>query len=439
MKNYGLILCGMTLAAVALPPALLRAQDVEAAAEAVVEAARADADAAVAAAEAQVANATMSCAGRAPIWVAEEAAQSDLHNRAEPWQISLKSSQPQGRAFRLSEAATVRLETLTQNGGDSVLHLYDAAGESIALNDDSNGSYNSQIVTDLEPGDYCIVAEDLRNAMDLTLLVGLESHPSLLVSQELACGPETAAHSIQGSDLAATLQKSAYSFQAPALENAYVKFNIVEPQPFTLQARAGGGIDPMMTLFDENGYEIAANNDADGVNARLDFPEGLPSGAYCIGIRAASPSEGQISFSAEQLDVAQYTKAAYERGELAPVDGSYPTRPLKFNTTNGEVILQGAKVNWLSFELNEPSIVALRTLGTPSGADTMLSLFDESGEMLIQVDDVENSRNAAIAPMRLQEGRYFVALSDRASASQLGAPLRPVVVLAERYVKAKSE
>lgn len=473
MKLLSSSVSGLATAAMLLAPLPALAQSaaadaaptVEAAVDAVVETARDGADnvagAAVEAAEALVADAAaeataeataaamaaadaaqaasagnIAACGSNTLWVGGEAAASQLDGRAQPWMLDLRGSGPQGRMFRLSEPTEIRLETFTKNSGDPVLNLFDAAGDTVAQSDDASGSYNSQIVTGLEPGDYCIVAEDLRNRMDLTLLVGLETHDSLLSASDLACGPQTQAQDLRDKDLSAYLAQGPYSYHSDAKGNGYVKFTTEGSAPLSLRAVAGDGIDPMMTLFDENGQEIATNNDADGVNARLDFLNGLPQGSYCLGVRAAAPAEGKITLSAQVLDIAAYKRSAYERGELAPVDGSYPLQPLVFNRPHGEIILQGNTVTWLDFALEERSIISLRTLGTPSGADTMLSLFDESGEMLVQVDDTDSSRNAAIAPMVLQKGRYLVALSDRASSSQFGAPLRPVVLVGERFIRA---
>lgn len=451
MRLFSLSASGLATAVVLLSAFATHAQTAADSADApqAAEAAEADASVAVAvdaaaeavsAAAAAVKSATVSaCAGGAAVWVGGDSAGAQLNGVAQPWMLDLRASGPLGRMFRLSEPATVRLETQTKNKGDPLLHLLDAAGETIAESDDAAGTYNAQIVTHLEAGDYCIVAEDMRNRMDLTLLVGLEDHDSVLEASELACGPQTQAQDLGDKDLAAVLAAGPFTYQSDASRNGYVKFKVVEGGPLSLRATAGDGIDPMMALFDASGTQIADNNDADGVNARLDFVNGLPSGSYCVGIRSAAPADGQIAFSAQVLDIDSYKRTAYERGDLAPVDGSYPVGKLAFNRPHGEIILQGNAVTWMEFDLQDRSIVSLRTLGTPSGADTMLSLFDGTGELMVQVDDTDSSRNATIAPMVLQKGRYLVALSDRASSSQLGAPLRPVVLLAERYVRAPQE
>lgn len=450
MKLFSPSVTGLATAVMLFAPLSSNAQ--EAAAEAGAEAAvavAADESGAIAAQAAQAASAASdaaatatnagACAGSTAVWVGGDAATSKLDGRDQPWMLDLRASGPQGRMFTLTDSTTIRLETLTKNNGDPVLQLFDAAGAIVAQSDDAASSYNSQIVTDLEAGEYCVVAEDMRNRMDLTLMVGLEGHDSLLAANELACGPQTQAQDLRDKDLALHLAQGPYTYQSDATGNGYVKFSVTQGGPLSLRATAGDGIDPMITLFDDAGQQIATNNDADGVNARLDFLTGLPSGTYCIGVRSAVPAVGKIALSAQVLDVESYKRSAYERGELAPLDGSYPLQPLVFNRQHGEIILQGNTVTWLEFELKERSIIALRTLGTPSGADTMLSLFDESGEMLVQVDDTDSSRNAAISPMILQKGRYLVSLSDRASSAQFGAPLRPVVLVADRYIRAPQE
>lgn len=458
MKIYSPSVSGLATAVLLFAPLASQAQNAPAAADAAVavaleesaaRAAQAAQDAAEAAAAATLSaeasaestdtRLATACAGGTAAWLGDDSANAQLDGREAPWLVDLRGSEAQGRMFRLSEPATVRLETMTKNNGDPVLHLLDASGTTIAESDDAASSYNSQIVTDLDAGDYCVTADDMRNRMDLTLMVGLEAHDSILVANELACGPQTQAQDLRDKDLSAYLAKGPLTYQSDATGNGYVKFTTTGSEPLSLRATAGDSIDPMITLFDESGQQIASNNDADGVNARLDFLTGLPSGSYCIGVRSAAPADGKITLNAQVLDVETYKRAAYERGELAPLDGSYPLHPLIFNRQHGEIILQGNAVTWMEFDLKERSVIALRTLGTPSGADTMLSLFDESGELLVQVDDTDNSRNAAISPMVLQKGRYLVSLSDRASSAQFGAPLRPVVLVADRYLRAPQD
>lgn len=383
--------------------------------------------------------ALLECGGAPTVWIGESQAQSDLISRDQAWQAPLSAAQSQGRAFHLSAPAAVRLEAIANNEGDPALQLLDAAGETIAENDDANDSYNPQIITQLPAGDYCVFAEDLRRSMDLTLLVGLESHETLLASNELVCGPQTEALNLSQGDLTTSLAAGPLTQSFDGRKPGYARFTLSAPLAVSLRASTAGEADPLLALFDAAGNEIARNDDADGKNARLDFMPSLAAGSYCIGLRSATPSAGQITFSAQQIDPQEYKQRAYDRGEMVPLEDNYPLRDVTFNQSHGEVILQGPTVTWLHFDLDERSIVVVRTLGTPTGADTMLSLFDGSGEQLVQVDDTDSSRNAMIAPMILQPGRYFLALSDRASSNQRGAPLRPVVLMAERYIRASAD
>ncbi|MDN3711963.1 hypothetical protein QWZ10_09315 [Paracoccus cavernae] len=86
-------------------------------------------------------------------------------------------------------------------------------------------------------------------------------------------------------------------------------------------------------------------------------------------------AQGTITVSAKTLDPQEYIRRAAARGELPPVDDSYPVAPLVFKRTQGEVILQGSSANWFGFELSEPTLIGIRTLGSPSGVDTKLVLL----------------------------------------------------------------
>lgn len=353
--------------------------------------------------------------------------------------IDLSGAGPFTRAFKLEEAAAIRLEAATKASGDPVLRLYTASGQLIAENDDALGSLNSQITEPLEAGTYCLQADDLRGAAELTVQIGPESTEALLVSHELVCGPETEAQLFGGEGLEAAIAAGVVRATSDASGNGYLRFTLASPASFSLTAEGGAGIDPRITLFDAEGRAIASNDDADGLSARLDFQPELAAGSYCLGVRGNEYKPGTIAVSAEKIDIESFKRRAYARGQLVPLSGDHPVQALRFNPTQGELVLQGAEVTWFSFELKETSLVGIRSHGTLSGADTVLRLFGGNGELIVENDDQESDRNARIAPLELAPGKYFLALSDHQASGALGSPLRPVSILAERFIRAPAE
>lgn len=443
------LIAGLTALCLALPLDAALAQEdaakdaaelVNAAAEAAAEAATESAAEAVAAEDvaADEQGEMLACGDEVQAdWIGNSREAFDLPNSQEPFQERLTGQESRMRAFHLNSPQSLRLEARSNNNGDPSLRLLNAEGAEIEANDDLPRTLNAGIEADLPEGDYCLVLNDLSENMDVTLQLGRQDQPALIESAELQCGPQTPAEMLAQGPLEAALAKGAVTSQGSAERNRYLRFDLAAPTSLTLSAKGGGQIDAYLALFDENGQQIAANDDADGRDPRMDFVPDLAAGSYCLGVGAMSQGQGMISVSAQHLDVAEHLRRAYARGELPPADDSYPVKPLSFKDNSSEVILQGSAATWFSFELPDRAVVDIHTLGSVTGADTRLVLFDGKGQLVEDNDDGENSRDARIGPTVLRGGKYHLALMDVSVQGQQGAPLRPVVIMAEKFIRAE--
>lgn len=383
-----------------------------------------------AAAEASLA--PVQCGSLAAPWLGGQA--GDI--AASPLQEAIQDSTAQTRGFRLDGPAAVRIESRTNGSGDPTVRLFDGAGDELGFNDDMERSLNAQLQTDLPAGDYCVTVDDHSGSMDVTLQVGLQEHPALNETTALACGPQTEARPLVDGPLDVALQaRGQVAADSDASRNGYLRVTLNEASALSLRATGDGRVDPQIALFDAAGLMIASNDDADGRDARLDFSPSLPAGEYCIGVGPVSDGSGTIKVSAYRLDPMEYLRQAHARGELPPIDDSYAVQPLEF-TGKSQVVLQGGAANWFRFDLDIRALITVRTLGSIIGIDTKLALFDADGGLVHEIDDVADSRNAQIAPLLLQPGSYMLALTDVGTLGQSGAPLRPVGLLAEKFVSA---
>lgn len=410
----------------------------QAAADAAAEAADAATDDAVAAVEVAVAASGQAQCGPsiAGPWLGASAEESDISSVDEPLQARFLDEENNIFGFRVTDGnQRIRIEARSNADGDPSVTLLDSEGNEIGSNDDMENSLNSLLEINVAQGDYCLRMGELRDTVDVTVQVGRDGQQPLMESTALTCSPDTEAEAFAAESLELALAKGEITSAGSAERNRYLRFTLDKASPVSLRALGDGSVDPQIALFDQSGQRIAINDDADGRNSRLDFSPVLEAGRYCIGVGAVNGgAQGTITVSAKTLDPQEYIRRAAARGELPPVDDSYPVTPLVFKRTQGEVILQGSSANWFGFELSEPTLIGIRTLGSPSGVDTKLVLFDASGRVVQENDDSDDGRNARILPVLLAPGSYKLALTDISVLDQIGAPLRPVVILAEKYV-----
>ena len=244
-----------------------------------------------------------------------------------------------------------------------------------------------------------------------------------------ACTADTPAESLGQGPLDAALPAQAQTDGTVR----YLKFALENSASVTLRA-VSDGLDPNMVLFDGSGAQIAANDDADGLNARLDFPSGLAAGDYCLGVAPISSGEGTITVSVEALDRDSYLRTAWRKGELAPpTDGDYPMQAIDLAADRETVVLQDGTAQWLTFTLERETALMVSAYGGLVGVDAKLALFSRDGAVVAQADDMDGSVDARLGPVVLEPGEYRMALTDVNRPDQPGAPIRPVGLVFERF------
>ncbi|MCG6111835.1 MAG: PPC domain-containing protein [Paracoccus sp.] len=374
------------------------------------------------------------CSGQPALWLGDSAETSDMSTADAPLmrQMTTTASTSPYAMFRVTGAMqALRLEA--QSDGDPALRLETPEGDLLAENDDAIG-LNSRIEQSVGPGDYCVQLRAIGNA-DMTATVQLTrpEMPALLADPVdttiAACTPETPADDWAEGPLEAALPLRTDSDGTVR----YFRFSLESNASLTLRA-VSQGLDPNMILFDGAGTEIAANDDADGLNSRLDFPSGLAAGQYCLGVAPLSAGEGVITVSAEALDRDAFLRSAWRRGELPPpLDGDYAMQTIDLAATPETVVLQDGSAQWLTFTLERETALVVSAYGGLVGVDSKLALFDRSGAVVAQDDDSGGNTDARIGPVVLEAGRYRLALTDVNRPDQAGAPIRPVGLVFERF------
>ncbi|MGL4320801.1 MAG: hypothetical protein ACRCS3_08055 [Paracoccaceae bacterium] len=383
------------------------------------------------------------CAGTLATWMggSAEGAVIGAESAALVQQANASGGQLPVFAFRVDGTAQeTRIEAMAANGGDPYITLTAADGRLLAENDDYGGSLNAQTVSQLEPGDYCVRLTSVGGTpISATVQVSRTDQPALLPEAAdttmNACTPETPTTPFVEGPLNAALVNGRVS-QNIGVGVAYLRFELTEGAPLTLRAESAT-LDPQIKLFDGNGGLLGENDDADSLNARLDFLTALPAGSYCLVAGPLTGGEGTVTVSAETLDRDSYLRGAWARGEVAPPEGTdFPVQAIDLTKVAETMLLHDGAAQWLAFDIAEETALMITSFGELAGADTRLVLFGASGIPVATADDSETGLDAKLAAV-LQPGRYRLAVTDLGGSVIAGGPIRPIGLVFERFARIK--
>ncbi len=337
--------------------------------------------------------------------------------------------------FSVSTSGLVRLEAAGQNGADTVIDLYDSAGQLVVTDDDSGGGWDSRAEVSLAPGQYCLATRSYYGEMiTADIRIGQASHPALTLgsggSNILACTAETLATPLGGGPID-RLPGSEAEATNTISGTPYYRFSIGEQTPITIRA-TNPSADPYIYIYDANGALIAENDDYNSLNSRIDFTEGLAAGTYCIGMRALTNPNLPVTVSVSSFDQGDMMRDLFASGEASPpADGSsYPVTPL--GTLEAQLLRDtsvGGDAVWHSFEVPESGLVLIDAIGV-GNSDPMISLFDALGRPLGFNDDANGSLDSQLTA-RVNPGTYMLGVMQY--HGQPGA----IRIALERFIPAR--
>ncbi|MDM7459961.1 MAG: hypothetical protein P3W94_011585, partial [Paracoccus sp. (in: a-proteobacteria)] len=331
----------------------------------------------------------------------------------------------------------LRIEAMAIDGGDPSLVLATPEGRILAENDDTPGGLNARIETVLESGIYCVRMVPVGNpSIRAAVQVSREDQPALRaaspVLETAACRAETEAEPLTEGPLDVALASGQVKRQTGA-GLAYLRFTLRDPASITLRA-SSEMLDPVLKLFDAAGALIAENDDADGLNARLDFPTPLALGEDCIGVASLAAGDGVIEVSAETLDRDRFLRAAWSKAEMAPpLDSGYHMQQIDLGRDRETVLLHDGTTQWLVFAVERPSVIIVDAIGNSSGVDSKLLLFGPDGALLSSDDDGGQDLDARLGPLLLGPATYRLAVQDVARNEQPAGAIRPVSLVFDRF------
>lgn len=345
---------------------------------------------------------------------------------------------PAQDVVRVTLAEPTTLALFARSGEfDTYLALEDAYGAQIGGDDDSGGGTDSYVgfSTELPAGDYCAVIssyDGTQGAYSLSVSEWSEQIENTATDGGGAiinpCGnPEQT--TVLGSGLAAGFAgfKPTVNVESTA---QFFRFELTEPLDLRLTARSAS-LDTVLGLYDQDGAEIAANDDGDnmGTDSRIDVTA-LAPGSYCVAVSPyGNDGSGVIGFEMIELSEAALLQEAYASGDILPMAESADFTDLgKLERSLRHDQVSGGGTDWFLFEVADESLVVVDVSGL--GNLTKLVLFDYEGSGLKIAETLAEPETISTRLVRsLNSGRYAVGVVRQGGG--MGASLLSL----QRYVR----
>ena len=332
--------------------------------------------------------------------------------------------------FSLSDTTSVRIEAAGRGAGDPLIEIFNAEGGIVASDDDSGGGGAARADLELAAGQYCVAMKSYENApMSAFMRIGRAEHDALTDGTVETPAATTDA----GCDTARPFGPLGTAQSVAVDETAYWSFTLDAPTALTITAQ-NNDADPAIKLFDNAGTQIAADDDTDGLNARIQEITPIPAGDYCLNVGAINDTALPIDISIRAYDPAAALAALYAKGEAAPpLDGSVDITPLgTLDTRLRRDVQAGNDTVWHTLDVPQSGLMLIEAIATSAQDDPWLVVYDDLGRQIGQNDDASAGNLNSMVTARVQSGTYIIGVK------QIGDDKTGFIRLVlERYVPAK--
>lgn len=318
--------------------------------------------------------------------------------------------------WRFNVAESIAIQAMTNSDDfDTVLTLVDAEGGLVMENDDGAGGTNSQIITRLEPGSYCISLSGYdgeSGAATLTITDDVPNPPSGPVAT--AC---TEADITQ--NFSTAIAPGIGTITTPTTVGQHSrsdwKIEVTETTELQIDSKSSW-FDTMLNILDADGNIIAENDDGP-LNTDSRITRTFSPGTYCIAIGGYQGEGGDAELVISDTPEADPVEAAQIPGCSDPAMTTDLGTPLNANTgslSQSVSIEVGKRQDW-TVEVAEE--VTLRLDATSREFDTTLRISDMDGNLIIENDDITSGTgtNSRIETM-LNPGNYCFTLEGFAGS-----------------------
>ncbi|MCA8906594.1 MAG: PPC domain-containing protein [Rhodospirillaceae bacterium] len=287
---------------------------------------------------------------------------------------------------------------------DPFLAVYNANGEEIAYNDDSNGTFNSFLLLTVDSaGTYYVSAEAFGSATGTYTLSVTATEP---LDDDFAAAIDGAGTVTPGQPATGAIEiggdEDWFALQVTAGQRYVID---MEGTP----TNAGSLPDPYLYLYDDTGAEIDWNDDGGlDFNSRLTFTPDATGTVY-IGAAAYAGNVGTYTLTVAETE--------------APEDDYPATASTTGSVTVGQPVTGEIEVpddeDWFALQAEAGMSYRIDMEGTPTNAgslpDPYLYLYDSSGMEVDWNDDGGEAFNSQITFTPDAPGTYYIGAAAFAS------------------------
>ena len=258
--------------------------------------------------------------------------------------------------------------------------------------------------------------------LPLAALLSMTAAP-LWAQSALCAGTGTDGQWIGGTEAASdvtTMEDYAEQMALVLGGNVYAGlFTVSAPTETRIEAQGRGNGDPVMTLYDASGAEVASDDDSGG-NAAARAELELEPGQYCAVVRSFDDSPMTAFVRIARTEAEPLTTGADsvpdQSSEPAPGDcdgavelGAFTGAPLTH-------VAAPQDAPWLAFDLTQAAALTITASNTE--ADPTLRVETEDGEVLGENDDYDGLNSRVDLTAEQAPGRYCLALGALSDGSQ---------------------
>jgi len=273
-----------------------------------------------------------------------------------------------------------------------VIALQDSQGRSISQDDDSGSGSASKLALYLDPGMYYVAVWEYGND-------GTIGEYTLLVSSSGHSSESEGNNDIWSADPIGSIPgAAAASGSISRGDQDWYRFEVSGSTQSCITTVTSG--DTVVALYNSSGAMLIDNDDSGGARWSLISNYGLNVATYYVKVW-----EYGDDAAIDRYMLLVGSSYADEGGAHTSKDVS---QPIDLRSGSGMVrgsVASQAEADWYSFSLDPEALV---TVSAYSVYDTLLKLYDESGELLDENDDVAPGASWSQIDRFLSKGTYYV-------------------------------
>lgn len=287
---------------------------------------------------------------------------------------------------------------LTSDAIDSYVQIYDENGDLVDFNDDSNGSFNSQItISGLAPR-YVVRARAFGEVEGSYTLEAVSNDGIFVDLQPIGSGNAGVTSPLQ-----ASLSGQLTATDAAGSNGIYYddyQLNFSRGQSVTIDLTSTE-LDTFLYVY-ENGVEIASNDDVpDSRNSRVTFTPS-PGNNYVVRASSYFQQEGSYTLDASSNGVVSFSPVGGQQFGL-PVQASLPGQ-----LSNSDVSEEGKFYDDYVLVATDTDPIVIDVTGD---FDTYVAIYDVDGRLVGSDDDSGDGLNSRLEFTPEKDASYGVRVT----------------------------